>query len=631
MLWGHEESVRVRILWSRVLVFMCVFGASVAHAYDECNYVEARENVVSFREEDDHLSGLDGGHPESSPYHAAVRDMMEKRARLINEFNYGGKAGKERIKWVERKFPDEKICPSAEGDEKKMCVEGVREARELQVGEFLRLARSGKDVRVRDKAGLTPLHLEVKRAQDTEVINALLKAGADVNAADKLGYTPLHLAVAYRRSLPVVKALLEAGADTEIKDRFGHTPLHIAMACGESLPAITAMLEAGADAKTLSMEGLAPMHMLARNLYFSNMDGEKLEEWLVRSGVGVGAANVRDNKGRVPLHYAIWIYNLGMVKALVGLGADVNAKDDAGMTPIYLGAPYWTRSRNEQDLLGLREEYEGYGKNTGLDNDLYPRSVLELRAIRKTYFISYRYKSPGPGVVMETLWASGAEVDAVANDGSSPLHHAVYHANKGFVGMLLALGADPNLRMRGGRTPLYYALGSSYVPEILAALLEAGADRSAVAEECAGKIQQEWVDCARAWRIGVQREKQASKGIYEVSGDMFRQVFVGECVGGSKKADRCGVYGFLPEGALRALQVAYGHWRHTGGTEDDVERIVVSVEEGQIEIYFIHVEEFDMNYPDKATRGYVISEETLRIEKVMEYWLFRRYGGVFVE
>ena len=49
-------------------------------------------------------------------------------------------------------------------------------------------------VKIRDKAGLTPLHWVVKRA-NLYLAKVLIKDGADFDAVDMVGRTPLFLAV----------------------------------------------------------------------------------------------------------------------------------------------------------------------------------------------------------------------------------------------------------------------------------------------------------------------------------------------------------------------------------------------------------------------------------------------------
>lgn len=79
-----------------------------------------------------------------------------------------------------------------------------------------------------------------------------------------------------------------------------------------------------------------------------------------------------------------------------------------------------------------------------------------------------------PDVVRELI-ASGEDVNAPANDGSTALLWATYYQDAGLVEALLAAGADPNAANSYGVTPLLQA-SSTGDSAIVTALLEGGAD-----------------------------------------------------------------------------------------------------------------------------------------------------------
>lgn len=85
------------------------------------------------------------------------------------------------------------------------------------------------------------------KAQDSDIVGALIKAGADVNAKIRDGWTPLMWAAGNVGTAGIVSLLLEAGADANAATEEDGTTALIWAAQAGNAEAVRALLSGGAD------------------------------------------------------------------------------------------------------------------------------------------------------------------------------------------------------------------------------------------------------------------------------------------------------------------------------------------------------------------------------------------------
>ncbi len=168
-------------------------------------------------------------------------------------------------------------------------------------------------------SGYTALHYAAKHRR-IRAIDALIEAGADVDsqAGTKYG-TALHVAVRYRdrHREATIRSLVRHGADVESKMR-GITPLGLAVQIG-NVAAATCLVAAGADVS----ESL----FIRPKEYFE----DTMVRALVRLGADVNARGASD--GNTPLHVAAKECHRSWVDELLKAGADETALNNRGEIP----------------------------------------------------------------------------------------------------------------------------------------------------------------------------------------------------------------------------------------------------------------------------------------------------------
>jgi ankyrin repeat protein len=196
-------------------------------------------------------------------------------------------------------------------------------------GDLKKLLDGGLDPNATTHSG-TPLIVVV--ALDKDKVTLLLDRGADVNAAAKSRFNALMVAANHGGTGEVVRILLHRGAKVRPERSKLTVPTAVYLSTGTGEHDITQLLlDQGDDARRIWLRfGVSPYTPL-RNAV--DMRDAELVRILAKAG---GDVNERGNNHGVSLLSLAVLSNApDVVSALLDLGADVNAVDDLGMTPLH--------------------------------------------------------------------------------------------------------------------------------------------------------------------------------------------------------------------------------------------------------------------------------------------------------
>ena len=195
------------------------------------------------------------------------------------------------------------------------------------------LLDAGADVNARNDRKATALHWALT---DASKLRLLLSKGADANAKTVEGRTVLYSAAAQPAGAAIVRLLVEAGADVNARTILGTTPLFQAVAASAESARI--LLDNGADPNARSATGATPLMAIPTPAALA---------LLVARGADVKMTTKRNETA---LAMAADRGDLEGVRLMLDKGADVNAVDFRGFTPLMYAAQY---DRDSPELIRL--------------------------------------------------------------------------------------------------------------------------------------------------------------------------------------------------------------------------------------------------------------------------------------
>ena len=285
------------------------------------------------------------------------------------------------------------------------------------------LNKDVEDINFQDNIGNSSLHY-LCNIYDHDLTEKLLDKGADINITNLKGEAPLHLAAALG-NVNLIELLLSNGADINLKTNEGITPLVTAIR-KRNVQAAKVFIFSGADKFAVSANNISAMDYIK---------AEGLDDLLVFYKEGFPKL---DAKGNTPLHHAIYQNGVSTVRDILNKDRTfIDVRNKKGLTPLLIAISNLN--------YGITDLLLKFGANPNLvreDNRTSPLHTAALNGISWLGEILLEYK---------------ANINALDNEGATPLILAARGHHREFIALLLRRGADINIVDDSGKKAIDYA------------------------------------------------------------------------------------------------------------------------------------------------------------------------------
>jgi len=325
-----------------------------------------------------------------------------------------------------------------------------------------------------DSGGNTPLLVAVRQNAGADIVRDILDKHALINARNQEGDTALHLAVR-QNAAGTGDLLLSRGADIFLQNAKGENPIYLTFF---TKGGIRDWMFIPATFSARDPQGNTILH------YATQWKLDQVIPGMIQRGAEVEAKNF---SGETPLFLAVRVDSASTVRTLIASGAAVSGRDTLGNTALH-AAVRWDTQASAETLITAKTDvnaYNLYGNTPLHDAIRLGRFAMETLLVQRGANIEARDAEGNTALMLasvlgnyrsaEHIMRSKPDVNTRNNNGETPLIVAVRNERSDLVALLLDNGAQIHAQDAGGNSPFTVALDTS--PRMVLSLLEKGRDQ----------------------------------------------------------------------------------------------------------------------------------------------------------
>ena len=286
----------------------------------------------------------------------------------------------------------------------------------------------------------------------------LLGLGQDAES-EKVERTPLFEAI-HTQDFALARRIIKSGGDVNEVDPEGHTPLLIAVLTRQG-NLVEDLLKLGADPNKARPDGKGPLFGAIR------VGEEKIAQLLLKGGAEVDALLTMEHNGNpvggcTALYVAAFLGHLPSCRVLTSHGAQIDATNDLGYTPLMAA------------IEGGHEDVIDFFLKSGADVNPEVMATTAVEGLGGSFPLYTATRKENLAVIKKLL-KRGVDVNRRTPNGWTPLKSAAQQGCLEIVKVLVEAGADPNIADDTNYTPLMNAVSGEH-EDIVKILLKFNAD-----------------------------------------------------------------------------------------------------------------------------------------------------------